>query len=111
MRARGDFALSWAAHDLHYGIPATIDADLASGKQVVINVSRAVIDAERAKYPGLLVVLITATPETLRRRMTASGRETPAAIEERLDRAADFTLAGPDVAVLNNASALAAGVH
>src|SRR3546814_16408844 len=96
MRARGDVALSWAAHDLLYGIPATIDADLASGKQVVINVSRAVIDAARAKYPGLLVVLITATPETLRRRLTARGRETPAEIEERLDRDAAFTPAGPE---------------
>src|SRR3546814_16504362 len=49
MRARGDFALSWAEHDLHYGIPATIDADLASAQQVVINASPAVIDAARAK--------------------------------------------------------------
>lgn len=110
MQARGDFALSWAAHDLQYGIPATIDADLAAGKQVVINVSRAVIDAARAKYPGLLVVLITATPETLRRRLTARGRETPAEIEERLARAAAFTLGGPDVVVLNNDGALAEAV-
>lgn len=107
MQARGDFALSWAAHDLQYGIPATIDADLAAGKQVVINVSRAVIDATRTKYPGLLVVLITATPDILRRRLTARGRETPAEIEERLARAAAFKLAGPDVVVLNNDGALA----
>lgn len=106
MQARGDFALSWPAHDLQYGIPAAIDADLAAGRQVVINVSRAVIDAARARYPGLLVVLITASPEVLRRRLVGRGRENPAEIEERLSRAAAFTLAGSDVVVLNNDGAL-----
>ena len=110
MQARGGFALSWAAHDLHYGIPAAIEADLAAGRQVVINVSRAVIDAARARYPGLLVVLITASPDVLRRRLTARGRETPAEIEERLSRAGAFTLSGSDVVVLNNDGALADSV-
>lgn len=110
MQARGDFALSWPAHGLHYGIPAAIDADLAAGRQVVINVSRAVIDAARRKYPGLLVVLVTASPEILRQRLTARGRETPAEIEERLSRAAAFTLSGSDVAVLRNDGALTVSV-
>lgn len=110
MRARGDFALSWAAHDLQYGIPRDIEAALAAGRQVVINVSRAVIDAARAKYPGLLVVLITASPDVLRRRLTARGRETLAEIEERLARAGAFTLSGSDVVVLNNDGALADSV-
>jgi phosphonate metabolism protein PhnN/1,5-bisphosphokinase (PRPP-forming) len=107
MQARGDFALSWAAHDLQYGIPRGIEAELAAGRQVVINVSRAVIDAARARYPGLLVVLITASPDVLRQRLTARGRESAAGIEERLVRAAAFVLAGPDVVVLNNDGALA----
>jgi len=107
MQARGDFALSWTAHGLHYGIPKDIEADLAAGRQVVINVSRAVVDTARRQYPGLLAVLVTASPDVLRRRLTARGRETPAEIEERLARAAAFTLSGPDVAVLNNDGALA----
>lgn len=110
MQARGDFALAWPAHDLQYGIPASIDADLAAGRQVVINVSRAVVDAARARYPGLLVVLVTASPAVLRRRLVGRGRESPAEIEERLARAAAFTLAGPDVVVLNNDGALAEAV-
>lgn len=107
MQARGDFALSWAAHDLHYGIPRQIEADLAAGKQVVINVSRAVIDQARSQYPGLLVVLITASPDVLRRRLVARGRESAADIEERLARAGAFTLSGSDVVVLNNDGTLA----
>ena len=107
MQARGDFALSWPAHGLQYGIPVSVEADLAAGRQVVINVSRAVIDAARQRYPGLLVVLITASPEILRRRLVARGRENAAEIEERLSRAAAYTLHGPDIVVLNNDGALA----
>ena len=110
MAARGDFALHWPAHGLHYGIPAGIDADLAAGRQVVVNVSRAVIDAARLKYPGLLVLAINASPEVLRQRLLKRGRETPAEIEERLQRAAAYRLEGPDVALLNNDGPLAEGI-
>ena len=37
------FALQWQAHGLRYGIPADIADDLASGRVVIANVSRAVI--------------------------------------------------------------------
>src|SRR3546814_5674344 len=102
MRARGDVALSWAAHDLLYGIPATIDADLASGKQVVINVSRDVIDAARAKYPGQRGVLRRGRREKTSRRGRARGRESREEIEEGRARAAAFRRAGPDVVVPTN---------
>src|SRR5690606_21385065 len=32
---RGDFVLSWDAHGLRYGIPASIEADLQAGRVVV----------------------------------------------------------------------------
>lgn len=103
---RGDFALYWPAHGLHYGIPKSIESDLAAGRQVVVNVSRGSIDEARRKYPGLLVIGITASPEVLRRRLEQRGREGPAEIEERLSRAAAFRLQGDDVAILNNDGAL-----
>ncbi len=104
---RGGFALHWPAHGLHYGIPKSIDGDLAAGRQVVVNVSRGSIDEARRKYPGLLVIGITASPEVLRRRLEQRGRESPAEIEERLGRAAAFRLQGDDVVILNNDGALA----
>lgn len=110
MVARGDFALHWPAHGLYYGIPVSIDTDLAAGRQVVVNVSRAVIDAARAKYPNLLVLAINASPEVLRRRLQARGRESAAEIEARLERAAAFRLEGADVAALSNDGPLADGV-
>lgn len=105
--ARGDFALHWPAHNLHYGIPKSIETDLAMGREVVINVSRGVLDDARKRYPGLLVLLINASPDVLRRRLLGRGRESPAEIEERLQRAAAFTLAGEDVVRLDNDGPLA----
>lgn len=110
MAARGDFALHWPAHGLQYGIPASINADLASGRQVVVNVSRAVIDQARQRYPGLLVLAINASPDVLRQRLQKRGRESPAEIEERLQRAAAYRVEGSDVVTLNNDGPLAAGV-
>lgn len=106
MRARGDFALHWSAHGLHYGIPVSIDDDLRAGRQVVINVSRGIIDAARQRYPGMMVVGITAAADVLRRRLQARGRETAEDIEQRLVRAAAFDLTGEDVAILHNDGAL-----
>src|SRR3546814_14341138 len=54
----GAFALSWAAYGLRYGIRTEIDAELVAGRQVVVDVSRAVLADARRRYPGLLVVVI-----------------------------------------------------
>lgn len=110
MVARGEFALFWPAHGLNYGIPASIDSDLDAGRQVVVNVSRGVIDQARAKYPGLLVLAVNASPDVLRRRLESRGRETAADIADRLARAAAFRLEGQDVVQLSNDGALAEGI-
>jgi ribose 1,5-bisphosphokinase len=110
LQAAGAFALAWSAHGLSYGIPAAIHADLVSGRTVVVNVSRAVIEQARRDYPGLLVITIVAPPAEIRRRLLARGRESEADIETRLARAEAFTVSGPDVAVVVNDGALADAV-
>jgi phosphonate metabolism protein PhnN/1,5-bisphosphokinase (PRPP-forming) len=86
----GNFALSWRAHGLAYGIPSSIATDLKLGKHVVINVSRAVIGEARAKFQPVRVILVTASKEVLRARLKARGREDSASIEERLGRGQDI---------------------
>ncbi|HXW27612.1 MAG TPA: phosphonate metabolism protein/1,5-bisphosphokinase (PRPP-forming) PhnN [Xanthobacteraceae bacterium] len=71
----GAFALAWGAHDLRYGIPATIDDDIRAGRVVVCNVSRTIIAAARARYAAVVVALITAPPEVLAARLNARGRD------------------------------------
>ncbi len=85
-RERGAFALSWCAHGHWYGVPATIDADLALGRRVVINVSRAVIGEARRRWPDVSVVEVTAPEEVLARRIALRGRPSDGNGSQRLAR-------------------------
>ena len=58
-RQGGEFALIWRAHGLHYAIPTDIALDLAQGRAVVANVSRAVVaEAARVLAPGGCLVIV-----------------------------------------------------
>jgi ribose 1,5-bisphosphokinase len=102
--ARGLLALHWSAHGLRYGIPTSIDADLAEGYHVIANVSRSVVDAARTRYCNLRVAAITAPEDVVRARLIGRGRESDAEIELRIERAWALTVAGPDVAEFINAA-------
>ncbi|RQO59631.1 phosphonate metabolism protein/1,5-bisphosphokinase (PRPP-forming) PhnN [Pseudomonas sp. KBW05] len=91
MEAEGAFALSWQANGLSYGIPKEIDDWLAAGDDVLVNGSRAHLAQTRARYPALLVLLLTVDQAVLRQRLIARGRESLADIEARLARNAQFT--------------------
>ena len=96
----GDFALEWHAHDTHYGILlADLDkalTDAAGSEQsssVVLNVSRSIIGYVHRKYEkglGYTVVClnITASQETLKKRLLSRGRESGSAVGTRLNRSA-----------------------
>jgi phosphonate metabolism protein PhnN/1,5-bisphosphokinase (PRPP-forming) len=83
--ATRDFALSWQAHGLHYGIPADIVADLQAGRVVVANTSRGVITQAAARFP-VRVIEITAPLQILAARLSARGRESVADVTARLAR-------------------------
>jgi ribose 1,5-bisphosphokinase len=100
------FALSWAAHGLHYGIPASIEPVLAAGGVVVANVSRAIL-AEVARKFRCLVVEVTVPPDVLAARLTARGRESEADIVLRLARKQPDVCA--DAVIVNDSTPAAAG--
>ena len=100
---RGVFALIWQAHGLSYAIPATIDRDLAAGRTVICNVSRAIIEATRRRYQNVLVIEITAAPDVLAARLLGRGREPAAARTARLERTVKASPASaPDVRIDNS---------
>ncbi|MEQ8249699.1 MAG: phosphonate metabolism protein/1,5-bisphosphokinase (PRPP-forming) PhnN [Oceanibaculum nanhaiense] len=109
-RDGGLYALSWDAHDLGYGIPKGVEADLAAGRIVIANVSRGVLEEARGKYGRVAIVSISVSPEILAARLRARGRETEAQIEGRLARAAAFKVTGPDVIDIRNDGDLAESV-
>lgn len=86
LRAEGAFALHWQANGLSYGIPVEIDDWLGQGHWVLVNGSRAHLPVARQRYPDLIPVLLSVTPEVLRARLVGRGRESGEEIEQRLAR-------------------------
>jgi ribose 1,5-bisphosphokinase len=101
-----DFALSWSAHGLRYGIP--MDAPRAA-PVVVANVSRGVIAEAVLRFPTR-VIEVTAPPEILAARLAARGRETAADVAGRLARTATIPDGVPVETVWNDGT-LEAGVE
>jgi ribose 1,5-bisphosphokinase len=113
-RSQGDFALSWQANGLDYGIPTRMDQWLKDGRDVLINGSRGHLAEALQRYPTLLPVLLTVKDEVLRERLLRRGRESPAEIEARLRRnalfAADDSIDGTQIHRLDNSGDLAVTV-
>lgn len=97
----GDFALSWRAHGLRYGIPADISLDLAMGRLVIANVSRAVLAEAAARFP-VAVIEVTAPAEALAARLSERGRETADDVARRLAREIELPLRATRLTVVND---------
>lgn len=87
-REQGLFALSWQAHGLHYGIPASLLDELKAGHTAAINVSRAIITQAAARFANVAVINVTAPAEVIAARLAQRGREAPADIAQRIAREA-----------------------
>jgi ribose 1,5-bisphosphokinase len=101
-RDDGAYALHWVAHGLSYGIPVGIDAAIADGATVIINTSRTIIGAARARYPGLRIIFVTAPIDVLAERIAMRGRESADDIARRLARAGIAAPGEGDVVELRN---------
>ena len=105
----GDFSLSWRAHGLRYGIPADISFDLARGRVVIANVSRAVVAEAAAKFP-VAIIEITAPRAVREARLAERGREDAGDVARRLNREIELTLPVTRLRIVND-STKEAGVH
>ncbi len=107
--SEGQFALSWAAHGLRYGLPVSLDAELAEGRVVIANLSRAVIPALMARYRNALVVEITAERDVIAKRLAARGRESADGLSARLNRAVPAVLPPSTIQIDNSGDLAEAG--
>lgn len=98
----GAFALHWGAHGLHYGIPITVKHHLGQGTDCLVNFSRKALAQAGGMFPRLVVLNITAKPETLAQRLAARARETEEEISKRLAEADKPLPAGLEVIHLAN---------
>jgi ribose 1,5-bisphosphokinase len=110
MRDAGAFVLSWGAHGLFYGIRDTIRADLATGRDMLVNLSRTVLTEAALAFPGMVVLNLTASPDVLAARLAGRGRERPQDIADRLARSVDCVPPGLDLRTVSNDGPLEATV-
>lgn len=106
LEAAGDFALTWQAHGLSYGIPKTVTDALAEGTDMLVNLSRKKLLEAATAFPGMLVLNLTACTEVLAQRLAARGRESASDIASRLRREVALPV-GLDVITLDNSGPLA----
>lgn len=99
------FAMHWRSHGHSYGIGVEIESWLEQGLDVVISGSREHLAEASLRYPDMTVIWIEASPQTLRSRLAARGREDFVAMESRLSRATRFT-PREDAIVIRNDSTL-----
>ena len=97
----GDFALSWRAHGLRYGVPSDVSFDLARGRVVIANVSRAVV-ADAATRFSVAVIEVTAGREILAARLAERGREDAGDVARRMAREIEMRVPVTRVQVTNN---------
>lgn len=83
---RGDFALRWSAHDTHYALPRSIDAQLRGDGVVVANISRTVIALAHARFSRVVTVFVSVSIDVQRHRLQARARENTDQITARLSR-------------------------
>jgi len=94
--ATGEFCLHWAAHGLHYGLPAGIKAEINAGHIVVVNGSRTILTDAMSRFARVQIVLVSAPRELLAERLAQRGRESADDRARRLTRSdALFELALP----------------
>ncbi|MFN3744388.1 MAG: phosphonate metabolism protein/1,5-bisphosphokinase (PRPP-forming) PhnN [Hyphomicrobiaceae bacterium] len=99
----GRFALTWEAHGLCYGVPASIDEMIRDSRTVVVNASRAIAGMARRRYARVCLVLVECPLAIRAARLAHRGRETHESVEARLARQiATFDPADADVRIDNS---------
>lgn len=107
MREKGGFSVHWNAHGLRYGIPASVNEELARGHVVVANGSRSALNDFAEVFPRLLVVNVVARTDILAHRLQQRGRETEADVSKRLERGSLAIPEGLRTVTIDNSGALA----
>ncbi|MGU3493454.1 phosphonate metabolism protein/1,5-bisphosphokinase (PRPP-forming) PhnN [Xanthobacteraceae bacterium A53D] len=111
VRDDGGFLIHWQAHGLSYGLRAGLLDDMAAGRHVIANGSRAMVSELAARVPQLVVVEITAPESVLAERLAGRGREGADIIAARLERKVPPLPAGVSIISVANESTPRAGIE
>ena len=92
LREAGAFGLDWEANGLCYGVRHAELSPPRAGGGVDVTGSRASLPEAARRGPDMTDVHVTASVDTLRRRLMARGRESAEMVEARVRRALDFRI-------------------
>lgn len=85
------FIMNWQSHGFSYGIGTEIANWLYNGLSVVVSGSREYFKTALVQFPGIKPILITASQDTICKRLVQRGREDIEKIRMRLVRNNRFT--------------------
>lgn len=97
----GGLRWHWQAHGFYYGIPQRYAAVVQAGGTVVINGSRAHVQALLPAH-NVRLVHITASPDQLAQRLSLRARDTASAVTERMARNTRFSGLQMDLLIVND---------
>lgn len=103
----GQFALTWRAHGLAYGVPFP---KIPAESVALVNLSRTVLNQADRVFPRFGVLAVQARPEVIAERLAAREGRPAGALLERLSRkvAVDFDPAR--LAIIDNSGVLGAAI-
>ena len=99
LERNGGLSMAWHANGYSYGILRDLDELLREGRDVFVNGSRQYLQNARQRYPSMVAVLMQVSPQMLRERLEARGRENAAQIDARLQRNQDWLTVHDDVSL------------
>ena len=113
LRDSNAFALHWLANGRQYGVRHCELQPLRKQDWVLVNGSRAHLVQVLRDFEGMNVLHISASADVLRARLLARGRESPEAIEARVQRSVrfDFEPSARVISLLNDSSIESAGAE
>lgn len=86
-RTAGQFAVTWEAHGLSYGLPVSALHHVEAGGAAIANCSRRALSGVIEVFPAVQVVNIVADPAVIAERLKNRGREDAEAVQRRASRA------------------------
>ena len=113
LRYANAFALHWLANGRQYGVRHCELQPLQKQAWVLVNGSRAHLEQVLRDFEGMNVLHISASADVLRARLMTRGRESPEAIEARVQRSVRFDIepSARVISLLNDASLESAGAE
>jgi ribose 1,5-bisphosphokinase len=87
MSEEGAFSLQWRSYQIFYGVRTEINDTLATGRSILVNVSRQIVESTRSRFPHVCIIFIRVPFKITEARIRSRSREHDVELEARLQRA------------------------